>query len=127
MKKFDELYCWLQKDNPSDVKMSKVRFYFDKLITEYPAVRSYLGKDSNLVHSPDFDNAIVKIQLALDQGKSTVALSPAEFYRRRKKRVREQSPEADASLQSLRSIYHRRLISLTMYCYMTILQYAIYY
>ena len=107
--------------------MSKVRFYFDKLITEYPAVRSYLGKDSNLVHSPDFDNAIVKIQLALDQGKSTVALSPAEFYRRRKKRVREQSPEADASLQSLRSIYHRRLISLTMYCYMTILQYAIYY
>ena len=65
----------------NEVKMSKVRFYFDKLLTEFPAVRPYLGKDSDLVHSPDFDNAVVKIQLALDQGKSSLEqrlLSPAE-------------------------------------------------
>jgi hypothetical protein len=58
--------------------MSKVRFYFHKLISEFPVLRRYLRKDSNLVHSPDFDNAVVKIQLAFDQGKSTVPLSPAE-------------------------------------------------
>lgn len=78
LRKFDELCCWLQKDDPSDVKMSKVRFYFDKIIFEFPVLRPYLGKDSSLVHSPDFDNAVVKIQLAFDQGKSTVPLSLAE-------------------------------------------------
>ena len=58
--------------------MSKVRFYFDKLLTEYPTLRRYLGKDSDLVHCPDFDNAISKIQLAADQGKATVSLTPNE-------------------------------------------------
>ena len=58
--------------------MSKVRFYFDKLLTEYPTLRRYLGKDSDLVHSPNFDNAISKIQLAADQGKSTVNLTHDE-------------------------------------------------
>jgi hypothetical protein len=48
LKKFDELCVWLQKDDPSDVKMSKVRFYFDKLLVEFPNLRRYLGKDSNL-------------------------------------------------------------------------------
>jgi hypothetical protein len=37
-----------------------------------------LGKDSDLVHCPDFDNAISKIQLAADQGKATVSLTPNE-------------------------------------------------
>ena len=68
LKRFDELRVWLQTENPSEVKMSKVRFYFDKLLTEYPTLRRYLGKDSDLVHSPNFDNAISKIQLAADQG-----------------------------------------------------------
>ena len=68
LKRFDELCVWLQTENPSEVKMSKVRFYFDKLLTEYPTLRRYLGKDSDLVHSPNFDNAISKIQLAADQG-----------------------------------------------------------
>ena len=58
--------------------MSKVRFCFDKLLTEYPTLRRYLGKDSDLVHSPNFDNAISKIQLAADQGKSTVNLTHDE-------------------------------------------------
>lgn len=78
LKKFDEMCCWLQKDDPSDVKMSKVRFYFDKLIADFPVTQNYLGKDSDLVHSPDFDNAISKIQLAFDHGKVTVNLSTAE-------------------------------------------------
>jgi len=78
LKRFDELCLWLQTDNPSEVKMSKVRFYFDKLLTEYPTLRRYLGKDSDLVHCPDFDNAISKIQLAADQGKAAVSLTANE-------------------------------------------------
>ena len=39
LKRFvDEVCTWLQKDDPSDVKMSKVRFYFDKLLTDFPAL-----------------------------------------------------------------------------------------
>lgn len=71
LKKFDAMCTWLQKDEASTVKMFRVRFYFDKLVTEYPALGRYLGKDSELVHSPDFDNAISKIQLAADLGKTT--------------------------------------------------------
>jgi hypothetical protein len=67
--KFDEMCRWLQLDDPSNVKMSKVIFYFEKLISEFPEVRPYLGKDSDIVHCPDFDNGISKIQLAADQGK----------------------------------------------------------
>ena len=78
LKKFDEVCLWLQKDDPSEVKMSRVRFFFDRLISEYPVLRQHLGKDSSLVHCPDFDNAIVKIQLACDQGKHTVQLSTSE-------------------------------------------------
>jgi len=58
--------------------MSKVRFYFDKLLVEFPNLRRYLGKDSNLVHSPEFDNAVSKIQYAADLGKASVHLSQAE-------------------------------------------------
>ena len=78
LKRFDELCVWLQTDNPSEVKMSTVRFYFDKLLIDYPTLQRYLGKDSYLVHCPNFDNAISKIQLAADQGKSTVSLSDDE-------------------------------------------------
>ena len=78
LKRFDELCVWLQTDNSSEVKMSKVRFYFDKLLTDYPTLGCYLAKDSELVHSPDFDNAISKIQLAADQGKATVHLTRDE-------------------------------------------------
>ena len=78
LKSFDELCVWLQKDNPSEVKMSTVRFYFDKLLSEYPTLRRYLAKDCDLVHCPDFDNAISKIQFATDQGKATVSLTHNE-------------------------------------------------
>lgn len=78
LKRFDEMCVWLQKDDPSEVKMSKVRFYFDKLLADYPDLRSYLGKDSELVHTKDFDNAISKIQLAADQGKANAHLSADE-------------------------------------------------
>ena len=78
LKRFDEMCTWLQKDDPSDVKMSKVRFYFDKLLTDFPALRRYLRKDSYLVHTPDFENDISKIQLAADQGKANAHLTAAE-------------------------------------------------
>ena len=78
LKRLDELCVWLQTDNPSEVKMSTVRFYFDKLLIDYPTLQRYLGKDSYLVHCPNFDDAISKIQLAADQGKSTVSLSSDE-------------------------------------------------
>ena len=51
------------------------------MIQAFPAVEHCLGKYSALVHSPDFDNAVAKIQLAVDQGKSTLEqrlLSSAE-------------------------------------------------
>lgn len=66
------------RENANEVKLSKIRFYFDKLIIALPVIKRYLGKDSDLVHSPDFYNAIVKIQLAVDQGKSPLLLSSAE-------------------------------------------------
>ena len=69
---------WLQKEYANEVNLSKICFYFDKLIIAFPVVEHYLGKDSDLVHSPDFDNAVVEIQLAVDQGKSTLLLSSAE-------------------------------------------------
>ena len=70
--------CWLQREDANEVKLSKIRFYFDKLIIAYPAVENYSGKDSDLAHSPDSDNAVVKIQHAADRGKSTLLLSSAE-------------------------------------------------
>ena len=68
----------MQTDNSSEVKKSKIQFYFDKLLPDYPTLGHYLAKDSELAHTPDFDNAISKIQLAADQGKATVNLTRDE-------------------------------------------------
>ena len=79
LSKFDELCCWLQKYDPINAKMSKVRVYFEKLIAEFSDICRYLGKDSDLVHSPDFDCGIANIQLAVNQGKAfNVQLSISE-------------------------------------------------
>ena len=74
--------------------MSMVRFYFDKLLADFPVLHRFLGKDSDLVHTPDFDNAVSKIQLAADQEKANAHLSLAE-----KAAVALYTDTADTSLE----------------------------
>ncbi|ETP18590.1 hypothetical protein F441_07214 [Phytophthora nicotianae CJ01A1] len=41
--------------------LSDVRIMFDGVIKRYPNMAKYLSKDANIVHSPAFESAVVKI------------------------------------------------------------------
>ena len=59
---FQEVSKYLQTDDYEKVSMSTVRTIFDSLIEKYPFISSHLSKNADIVHSPYFDSAIVKIQ-----------------------------------------------------------------
>ena len=46
--------------------MSILRVAFDNLIEAIPEKRLYLATDSNIVHSRDFENGVVKLQRNLE-------------------------------------------------------------
>jgi hypothetical protein len=43
------------------LNMSEVRFLFDDFIELFPSTSSYLSKTTRIIHSPIFENAVVKI------------------------------------------------------------------
>jgi hypothetical protein len=50
----------LQKDN--GVELRHVRKFFDVLIAKAPSFARYLGPESDIVHSPIFEKAVIKVQ-----------------------------------------------------------------
>ena len=57
LKDFQSVTLELQKEN---VTLLNVRVLFDAIISKYPSMKHYLSPDSHIVHSPCFENAIVK-------------------------------------------------------------------
>lgn len=45
-----------------DITLSQVRALFDGVLSEFKVMNHYIKADSDILHSPDFENAIVKLQ-----------------------------------------------------------------
>ena len=66
---------WLSKKKTD---ISDIRFLFDEIIKDFPGLASHCGTESPIVHSKDFENALVKIlnrEDLKDIEKDAVALS----------------------------------------------------
>ena len=50
-----------------------IRTCFDSLIARYPCMSRHLGKNASIAHSPDFENAITKMQGNLPYSRLTAA------------------------------------------------------
>ena len=84
LEEFQVISKWLQssdgaiKVNREDkiipVNHFNIRSSFDSLIARYPCMNRRLGKNASIVHSPDFENALSKMQRSLPYNR----LSPAE-------------------------------------------------
>jgi len=55
---FNSVTTSLQRE---DLDLSDARALFDAIIEKYPTMKDYLAPTSNIVHTPDFENAVVKI------------------------------------------------------------------
>lgn len=58
MQKLNSVMLELQKP---DLDLSTVRLLFDHTINSFPTMRSFIGVDANIIHSPAFENAVVKL------------------------------------------------------------------
>ena len=58
LKKLDSVTLALQNESTD---IADVRFLFDEVIKEFPGLESHCGTRSDIVHSPDFEAAIIKI------------------------------------------------------------------
>lgn len=54
----DSVMVALQKKN---FNLSDSRILLDSVIQKYPELSSYISEDANILHTPSFDKAIVKI------------------------------------------------------------------
>lgn len=59
MKKLHSVMLELQK--PDETNLLTVRLMFDHTINTFPTMSHYIGSDSKIIHSPCFENAIVKL------------------------------------------------------------------
>lgn len=59
MEKLNSVMLELQKP---EVDLSTVRFLFDATIQLFPSMKSFIAADAKIVHSPNFENALVKLQ-----------------------------------------------------------------
>ena len=78
LKLFADVTVALQSQDDSKIPLSKVRFYFDKILEKRPELDDYLGDKGRNVHNPQFESAVVKIQRAAHKGESSVRLSKEE-------------------------------------------------
>ena len=84
LEEFQVISKWLQssdgaikvdrEDKIIPVNHFNIRSSFDSLIARYPCMNRHLGKNASIVHSPDFENALSKMQRSLPYNR----LSPAE-------------------------------------------------
>jgi len=58
MKKFESVTKWLQRP---ETNMAEVRLLFDSLLDEYPIMSEHLKPGARIVHSPSFENGVVKV------------------------------------------------------------------
>ena len=75
--KFESVTKLLQREN---LDMADVRMVFDGVIQKYPLTSVYLSATADIVHSPVFESAIVKIQnsetpsISFDETESVLSL-----------------------------------------------------
>ena len=77
LEEFDSVAKLLQREN---LDMADVRMVFDGVIQKYPLTSVYLSATADIVHSPVFESAIVKIQnsetqsISFDETESVLSL-----------------------------------------------------
>ena len=60
MSNFQSITMQLQKEV---INLHEVRVLFDATVKEYPVMARYLAPDSSIIHSPHFENGLVKLLL----------------------------------------------------------------
>ena len=72
LEEFQIISKWLQSESGSitingeviqiSVNHFNIRSSFDSLIARFPCMERHLSKNADIVHSPDFENAVTKLQ-----------------------------------------------------------------
>ncbi|KAG2994208.1 hypothetical protein PC120_g22065 [Phytophthora cactorum] len=83
LKTFNSVCKKLQKDS---ISMKAVRLLFDKMVEIFPVTGDYLRTDAVIVHSPVFENAVVKMNPNLSgissaSARSTIRINRTTFSR----------------------------------------------
>ena len=85
LKKLDSVTLALQNESTD---IADVRFLFDEVIKEFPGLESHCGTRSDIVHSPDFEAAIIKIindsENELSDNEKEAAILLKNFLKKRK-------------------------------------------
>jgi hypothetical protein len=72
--KCEKTSVWLQTHNAAVVSLRSVRAAFDHLIREIPELEDKLSAAADVVHSPAFENALVKLQRNLPLSRPEIKL-----------------------------------------------------
>ena len=91
LEEFQVISKWLQSTDGSikvngqpriiPVNHFNIRTSFDSLISRYPSMERHLAKNAAIVHCPDFENAVAKVQAGLPFNRYTTAEKKAiGFY-----------------------------------------------
>jgi hypothetical protein len=81
LSEFERVNIHLQTDDAQVVSIHIVRCLFDKLIRHCPQVSLQLVKDSRLVHCPNFENGIAKIQSAQENTLTAAEKAAVEIFK----------------------------------------------
>ncbi len=81
LSEFERVNIHLQTDDAQVVSIHIVRCLFDKLIRHCPEVSLQLAKDSRLVHCPNFENGIAKIQSAQENTLTAAEKAAVEIFK----------------------------------------------
>ena len=107
MEKLQEVTITLQRNNCT---LEEVRILFDALILDFPVSAIYLSPNANIVHSPNFENGVVKILANNERDLSPVEADAVEFLK-----LVESTDDSASTLSYTESLLKRKKIYNSIY------------
>ena len=95
LKLFADVTVALQSQDESKIPLSKVRFYFDKILEKRPELDDYLGDKGRNVHNPQFE-----VPLLRSEEQRTRASHLLGCQKKKKKQLQKEDEEGGSSSES---------------------------
>jgi len=102
LKEFESVTKALQCD---ELDIAEARALFDGIIEKYPSTKKYLSSDSKIIHSPNFENGIVKILNSEIKGLTSVEAKSVRIFL---KATGQEEPEQKEQLSFAKEILEKK-------------------